>query len=147
MPPALTRRRDLDSPCESWRVRYGDIDVGHIGQRAGVPTDQPQWRWSVAFYPASHRGIRSDGIAETFDDARAAFETAWRDCLPRCTPADFEEYRFKRAFLKWKYRMWAEGCKLPTQTVRGSSRCFCAAIIGIATTEEHVRAHHMKGAP
>lgn len=124
-------------------MRYGDIDIGQIGQRAGVPTDKPQWRWSIAFYPASHQGIRSDGTAETFDEARAAFQAAWRECLPRCNDAVFAEHRFRRALLKWHRRMWDEGYKLPTQTVRGTSRCFCGAIIGIATSEDHVRACHM----
>jgi hypothetical protein len=36
--PQLTRRRDPDAIHETWRVYYGDIQVGTIGLRAGVPT-------------------------------------------------------------------------------------------------------------
>jgi len=35
--PALTRRRDPEMPHECWRVFYGDVQVGTIGKRSGVP--------------------------------------------------------------------------------------------------------------
>jgi hypothetical protein len=38
--PALTRRRDLESREESWLVYYGDVHVGTIGIRTGVPHDE-----------------------------------------------------------------------------------------------------------
>ena len=49
----LTRRRDKDRDREGWFVYFGDVRVGHIGLRAGVPTDAPQWGWMRAcgFYP------------------------------------------------------------------------------------------------
>jgi hypothetical protein len=34
----LTRRRDPDGRSECWHVYYGDVRVGTIGKRAGVPT-------------------------------------------------------------------------------------------------------------
>lgn len=37
--PALTRRRNQDRHRESWRIFYGDIEVGWIGLRSGVPKD------------------------------------------------------------------------------------------------------------
>jgi hypothetical protein len=44
----------------------------------------------------------------------------------------------------WKYAMWDAGCKLPTQTAEGRSRCFCGAEITIANIDEHVYAAHME---
>jgi hypothetical protein len=37
--PALTRRRDPDASRESWRIFYGDVHVGTIGIRAGIPVN------------------------------------------------------------------------------------------------------------
>jgi hypothetical protein len=74
----LTRRRDPDARQESWRVFYGDIVVGTIGVRSGVPVHVDQWTWSCGFYPVSHRGERENGTAADFDQARADFEAAWR---------------------------------------------------------------------
>ena len=45
--PALTRRRSKDAPAESWQIFYGDVQVGTIGIRAGVPVDVDQRVLSV----------------------------------------------------------------------------------------------------
>ena len=57
--------------------------------------------------------------------------------------ADFEEYRRQRARTAWKYAMWDEGCKLPTQRPSGVARCFCGTPIDIKCTSLHVYAAHM----
>jgi hypothetical protein len=57
--PALTRRR---SNAESWQIFYGDVQVGTIGIRGGVPVDVDQWGWSCGF----HRLKRVDGTAASF---------------------------------------------------------------------------------
>jgi len=74
----LTRRRSKGAQAESWQIFYGDVQVGTIGIRAGVPADVDQWGWSCGFYPRSHH----EGTAETFEQARADFEADWRDYLP-----------------------------------------------------------------
>jgi hypothetical protein len=51
---------------------------GTIAERAGNPTSKPRWQWSCNFYPGSHPSEHARGIAETFDQARGAFEIAWR---------------------------------------------------------------------
>jgi hypothetical protein len=142
---ALTRRREKDRHQEGWRIFYGDIEVGWIGQRAGVPKDAEQWGWFCGFFPISHCG-GAEGVAPSFEKARADFEAAWADILPRCTDADFDEHRFQRAKIAWKYRMWDEGCRMPTQTVSGMSKCFCGAIINNKTSGDHIRARHMEAA-
>jgi hypothetical protein len=45
--PARTRRREKDRQQESWQVFYGDVQVGWIGERAGVPKGVEQWGWSA----------------------------------------------------------------------------------------------------
>src|SRR3954451_18552517 len=144
--PALTRRREPDRQQETWHVYYGDVPVGTIGERAGVPHNVDQWEWRVGFYPVSRRpGERSQGAAAaTFKEARAAFEGAWRDYLPRCTEADFAENRRHRAVTAWKYRMHDTGTPLPTQMSDGVSRCFCGAPLTNATIDEHIRQAHME---
>src|SRR3982074_687983 len=64
---ALTRRRSKDVHAESWQIFYGDVQVGTIGTRAGVPVDVDQWGWSCGFYPRSHRQEHHEGTAETFE--------------------------------------------------------------------------------
>jgi hypothetical protein len=89
--------------------------------------------------------IRADGIAATLDEARTAFEAAWAIILPQCTAEDFAEHREQRAFVAWRYRMWDAGCRIPTQTVSGMSKCYCGALINSRTSLAHVRARHMEG--
>jgi hypothetical protein len=76
--PALTRRRSLErSDC--WHIYYGDVRVGTIAARAGVPVDVDQWGWQCGLYPPSHHGRHTEGTAETFEQARAEFEAAWKE--------------------------------------------------------------------
>jgi hypothetical protein len=87
------------------------------------------WGWDCGFYPLSHQGVREDGTAADFEAARAEFEAAWREYLPKCTEADFAEYRRKEAWTAWKYAMRDAGCRMPTQSTSGVARCFCGATI------------------
>ena len=43
--PTLTCSRDPDAPQETWHIHYGDVQVGMIGRRAGVPAEADQWGW------------------------------------------------------------------------------------------------------
>jgi hypothetical protein len=94
----------------------------------------------AASIPAEH----AKGAAKTFDEARRAFEIAWRYFLAKLTEADFDEYRRSRAFQPWKEAMWDAGLKLPTQVADGRAICFCGAAIGVADFEQHVYAAHME---
>jgi hypothetical protein len=140
--PALTRRRYPERP-DCWHVYFGDTCVGTIARRSGVPVDVDQWGWDCGFYPASHRGIRDDGTAETFEQARGDFERAWRAIFPRCTDADFVENRRARAFTAWKYKMWDSNHRLPTQMTSGRSKCFCGQALAIPDVADHVHQAHM----
>jgi hypothetical protein len=139
----LTRRRDRDRSDDHWQIFYGDVQVGTIGKRAGVPLSVDQWGWSCGFQPATNRGISAGGTAADFDRARAAFEHAWQTILPRCTEDDFTGFRRQRALTQWKYKMWETGKKVPTQCTTGQSTCYCGAPIDIAGTEPHIYAAHL----
>lgn len=140
--PTLTRRRCPDTRREAWLIYYGDVQVGTIAERTGNPTGTPAWQWHCGFYPGSHPGEHASGSADTFDQARAAFEAAWAAFLAKRTETDFEEYRRDRAFRAWKEAMWAAGCRLPTQVAEGCSSCFCGAPITIASVGQHVLIAH-----
>jgi hypothetical protein len=144
--PALTRRRVSGTDLESWRVFYGDVQVGTIGMRSGVPVGVDQWNWACGFYPASDRVRSERGIAADFFTARAAFEAAWRRLLPTLKESDFQEYRREHAWTAWRYAMWDAGYRMPTQTPSGRSRCFCGAEINTAGASEHVYAAHVETA-
>ena len=83
--PTLTRRRSHDSHRETWIVFYGDVPVGTITERAGVPADLDQWGWTCGFYPGVEPRQHRHGAAPTFEEARAGFEEAWNGLLPTLT--------------------------------------------------------------
>ena len=138
----LTRRRDRHSP-DRWKIYFGDVCVGDIGPRAGVPTTVDQWEWYCGFVPPAHRGVDAGGNAIDLHDARKKFANAWQNLQTAFTDDDFAEYRYARAWTAWKERMWKDGRKLPTQTQDGRSRCFCGVEIDISGMASHVRAAHM----
>jgi hypothetical protein len=71
--PELTRRRYPERP-DCWHVYYGDVHVGTIAVRTGIPHHEDPWGWICGFYPGSEPGEYLDGTAATFDQARADFE-------------------------------------------------------------------------
>lgn len=141
--PALTRRLEKNRQQTCWQVFYGDVQVGVIGERAGVPTESDQWGWDCGFFPAVDRGLRAGDTAISFEKARDAFAKAWARYLPRCTEEDFDGYRRQRAWTAWKYRMQESGCKLPTQMPELRSRCYCGQDIYSATMDRHIFTAHM----
>jgi hypothetical protein len=103
--PELTRKLIHDHP-ENWAINYAGVRVGTISERAGNPAGTDRWKWHCGFYPGSHPREHRHGTAPSFQAARAAFETAWRDYLPLRTEADFEEWRRDAAFHAAKYARW-----------------------------------------
>jgi hypothetical protein len=142
--PALTRRRIPNDHSEVWRIFYGDIPVGTIGIRSGVPVNVDQWGWSCGFSPGLNPGQHQDGSAASFDLARAAFEETWNALLPQILESAFDEYRRHRAFQSWKRRMWAEGKPLPTQVPGGGAECFCGAPVDLQTMSQHINDQHIE---
>ena len=97
MAPALTRRRDRNLLQECWRICHGDVHVGTIAECVANPGAAPRWQWNCGFYPGSRPDECSSGTSETFEQARATFETAWRIFSSTRTDADFEAWRGQRA--------------------------------------------------
>ncbi|MGY8706169.1 hypothetical protein RAD16_10575 [Bradyrhizobium sp. 18BD] len=138
---ALTRRRANDPHLETWHVYFGDVRIGTISKCAGVPNHSDQWTWSIGFYPGTEPGMQRGASAATFEDARAAFDSAWQQLEARLTEDNFESWRRDRDFQAWKRRMWDTGCRLPPQNRDGRSTCFCGEPITI-DCEAHVHSVH-----
>ena len=137
----LTRRR-LDTAFESWAIFHGDVRIGSISARSGVPKHVNQWQWACGFFPGCGPREMTSGTAADFTEAREAFERAWKALQPHKTEADYQEWRDHRDFTDWKYTMRDEGLQLPTQITSGVSKCYCGKTITIAGISEHVRQHH-----
>jgi hypothetical protein len=121
--PALTRRRSDNPHREVWHVYFGDVQVGSIVQRAGVPVGVHQWEWSCGFFPGCDHWEHSDGTALDFFTVRREFEAAWRDLSATKTEADYQEWRDQRDRIARKYASWARGEKPPPPT--SVMRCIC----------------------
>jgi hypothetical protein len=66
----------------------------------------------AAFIPAIIRAC-TNGSAETFEQARAEFEAAWKLFLANRTKADFQAWRDQRDWTARKYALWDPGKRLP----------------------------------
>ena len=123
--PALTRRRSPEAREECWHVYFGDVHVGTIALRAGIPHDEDPWGWSCGFYPGSEPGEYLYGTAIDFDRARGDFEAAWRVFSAKRTEADYQAWRDDRDWTELKYAMWERGEKLPSQIPTSMMGCPC----------------------
>ena len=110
----LTRRRYPERP-DCWHVFYGDVHVGAIARRSGVPFDADQWQWSCGFYPGNEPRDHLSGTAASFEQARAGFEAAWRTFSAKRTEADCQAWRDSRDWHARKHAMWERGELLPSQ--------------------------------
>jgi hypothetical protein len=99
----LTRRRNPEAHQETWHVYFGDVRVGSISMRTGIPIDKDPWGWTCGFYPGSEPGEYLTGTAPNFDQARADFEAAWRVFSARRTEADYQAWRDQRDWTERKY--------------------------------------------
>jgi hypothetical protein len=136
--PTLSRRRSPDASEECWQIFYGDVRVGTISKRIGIPPDQVLWGWSCGFYPGSHPGECITGTAATLDQARADFEAAWRVFRAKRTEADFQAWRDDRDQTKWKYVIWAKGERMPTQKPTSLMTCPCGQMFDSHRLEDAV---------
>jgi hypothetical protein len=60
----------------------------------------------AASIPVAKSGEQRYATAASFPAARAAFEAAWREYLPKRSEADFEEWRLDAAWHAAKYGRW-----------------------------------------
>lgn len=75
-----------------------------ITERSGIANTSEPWEWHRGFYPGSMPGEQRYGTAPSFETARAAFDAAWRDYLPKRTEANFQAWRDQAAWTAEKYR-------------------------------------------
>ena len=136
--PELTRRRSPDVREECWQIFYGDVRVGTIAKRVGIPNDKPRWGWSCGFYPGSHPGECTHGASATLDQARADFEAAWRIFLAKRTEADFQEWRDQQEWTERKNAMRARGELLPSQKPSSLMTCPCGQVFDSHRLDETV---------
>jgi hypothetical protein len=145
--PTLTRRRYPQRP-DCWHIYYGDVHAGTIARRVGNPFDTAPWEWACGFYRGSHPGEHQCGTAVSFDEARAAFEKAWRVFLSKRAEADFQAWRDQRDWTARKYAMWECGEKLPSQQPSSTMRCACGDVFDSHRLEHtlihvpHITAEH-----
>lgn len=140
----LTRRR-LDTNFESWAIYYGEVLVGSISARSGVPKHANQWQWTCGFYPGSGPREMTTGTAVDFAEAREMFDRAWKALHPQKSETDYQEWRDHRDFTEWKYAMRDAGRELPTQNTSGVSECYCGIIVTISDVPKHIRQYHSAG--
>jgi hypothetical protein len=140
--PALTRRRCTNPHQVTWHVYYGDVPVGTIGQRAGVPVDADQWQWSCGFYPGLEPGQHHHGIARTFAEARAGFEADWNWLLPEIPNEAFDEWRQDHEYRMEIKAKRDRGDRLDSEIPSSMMLCAC----GI-TFNSHVLAENLTHLP
>jgi hypothetical protein len=139
--PELTRRRYPERPgC--WHVYYGDVRVGTIAVRVGIPHDEDRWGWDCGFYPGSEPGEQTNGTGATFDEARESFEEAWRLFSAKRTEPDYQAWRDQRDWTARKYAMWERGERMPSQEPNSLMRCPCGE-----TFDSHTLAHTLIHVP
>jgi hypothetical protein len=97
LPPPIARNvgksitATCATPARSWRAS-AIRRIPSRGNGAG------------AFIPVVDPGECTGGTAETFDEARADFEAAWKVFLSNRTEADFQAWRDQEAWTAEKYR-------------------------------------------
>ena len=108
----LVRRPDPHRK-DTWSIYAGDIVAGSIARAAGTPNALVQWKWSAGFYPGSKPGEIKGGTTDTFEQARAAFEKAWRVFASARTEADYAEWRDQRDWTARNYSLRDRSLPVP----------------------------------
>ena len=138
--PAHTPPQQRRSPSRTWLIHLNDVRIGVIGRRAGVPSSAPQWGWSRGFYPGVDPGWT--GIAETFDDARAAFQGAWVELAVTLTEANYKTWRRQRDWTAWKDRIARSSAPATHAARRRRCALLLRRCVSIQALEAHVRTAH-----
>lgn len=138
----LTRRRLNTEHLEAYGIYDGDIRVGGLMRLSGT-AGAMLWQWACGFYPGCDLKTQmSSGNKDTYDEAKAEFEKAWEKLRPQITPAMRDEWPQQQAFTAWKYAMHDSGCRMPTQSPDGRSKCFCGEEITTEGVPDHIRTCH-----
>ena len=74
------RPTGLGSGRQDFTIYSGDWAMGRVCQQRGGP-DSMRWFWPLHGIFGKPVDMRADGHAATLDQAKAQFETAWRQWL------------------------------------------------------------------
>jgi len=88
------------------------MHAGTLAIRSGNRHDTEPWEWRCGFYWGSDPGESTSGTAETFEQARAGFEAAWRVFLSNRTEVDFHAWLDQRDWTERKYALGDAGKRL-----------------------------------
>jgi hypothetical protein len=86
--------------------------------------------------PGLHPGQHQAGVAETFEEARAAFEVAWAELLPAIPDSAFDEWRHDRDARAEMKAKRARGEKLPSEIHNTLMRCVCGIVFDSWKSDE-----------
>jgi len=123
-----------DAKQECPQIFYGDVRLGTIAKRIGIPNDQPRWGWSCGFYPGSDPGDCTNGSAATFLRAISRLPGA---SVCQSDRGDFQE-RDQQESTERKYTMRTQGERMPSQKPTSLIRCTCAQVFDTHRLEETV---------
>ena len=135
---------NLPAAASSTPPTNGDVRVGTIAIRTGMPPGEDPWCWACGFYPGAHPRECTDGTAATFKRARADFEAAWRVFLANRTEADFQAWRDEWDWTAEKYRRFDRGKRMPANEWEPGKpcsiylKCPCGEIFNSQRLEETV---------
>jgi hypothetical protein len=80
--PTDLERSPAMANLDDWMVLDDGKPIGRIYQRHAPANADVAWFWSVTAYVEPRSGLRTSGMAETLDAAKAAFRDSydkWRD--------------------------------------------------------------------
>jgi hypothetical protein len=125
--PALTRRR-YPERADCWHVYYGEVHVGTIAKRTGVPPDEDPWGWSCGFYPGSHPGGMHERIGRNFRPGPRRLRSRVAGVSGEADGRRFSGWRDARDWTARKYAMWERGERLPSQKPSSLMTCPCGEV-------------------
>jgi hypothetical protein len=98
----------------------------------------------LRFLSRQSTGECTNGVAVTFDLARADFEAAWAAFLSKRTEADFQAWRDERDWTARKYALWDAGKRLPPNEWEPGKpysrfrKCPCGGVFDMHAPEENL---------
>jgi hypothetical protein len=111
--PELTRRGSPDAPDECWHVFYGDVRVGTIALRTGMPPGKVLGAGHAASIPAAiPANARTAPRPRSPRPAPTSRQRGGYFCQNR-TEADFQAWRDQRDWTAEKYRRFDRGERMP----------------------------------
>jgi hypothetical protein len=95
------RRTSLErSPAfahlEDWDVLNDGKPIGRIYEKHAPAQPEFTWFWSITAYVEPRSGLRTSGMTETFDAAKAPFRDTWEKWQSWATKTGFDSPNLRR---------------------------------------------------